>query len=163
MRLFGSFQWKISGDKSPVCDLPKTWTKRSTHVNKRQFQSCPKSLGYPYVECGCGIDFWRTATEKVKDRVAAPGNRDFKIQRRGRQRERVKNNRFIKKNNNFARASRFFVHFFACFCTTTTWKYLISCFMENVNDRRRNYISLSELGYSHLKFSFRRVRLHLTK
>ena len=33
--------------------------------------------------------------------------RDFKIQRRGRQRERQKNNRFYKQNNNFARASRF--------------------------------------------------------
>ena len=39
--------------------------------------------------------------------------RDFKIQRHGRQQERQKNNRFDKQNNNFARASRFFVHFFA--------------------------------------------------
>ena len=43
-----------------------------------------------------------------------------------------KNNSFYKKNNNFARASRFFVHFFARFCTTTTWKCLISRFMEFV-------------------------------
>ena len=41
--------------------------------------------------------------------------RDFKIQRHGRQQERQKNNRFDKQNNNFARASRFFVHFFARF------------------------------------------------
>ena len=42
--------------------------------------------------------------------------RDFKIQRRGRQQERQKKNiRFNKQNNNFARASRFFVHFFARF------------------------------------------------
>ena len=41
--------------------------------------------------------------------------RDFKIQRRGRQRERQKNERFNKQNNNFARASRFFVHFFPVF------------------------------------------------
>ena len=43
--------------------------------------------------------------------------RDFKIQRRGRQQERQKkkNVRFNKQNNNFARASRFFVHFFARF------------------------------------------------
>ena len=43
--------------------------------------------------------------------------RDFKIQRRGRQQERQKNNRFNKQNDNFARArarARFFVHFFAC-------------------------------------------------
>ena len=47
-------------------------------------------------------------------------NRDFKIQRRGRQRERQISNRFYKQNNNFACAPRFFVHFFARFCTTTT-------------------------------------------
>ena len=42
--------------------------------------------------------------------------RDFKIQRRGRQQERQKKAiRFNKQNNNFARASRFFVHFFARF------------------------------------------------
>ena len=46
--------------------------------------------------------------------------RDFKIQRHGRQRERQKKknsniNRFNKENNNFARASHFFVHFFAAF------------------------------------------------
>ena len=41
--------------------------------------------------------------------------RDFKIQRRGRQRERQKNNRFNQQNRNFARASHFFVHFFPVF------------------------------------------------
>ena len=34
--------------------------------------------------------------------------------------------------------------------------------MEDVNKQRRNFISLSKLGYRPLKFSFRRVRLHLT-
>ena len=90
-------------------------------------------------------------------------NRDFKIQRRGRRRERQKNNRFYKQNNSFARASHFFCTFLSRFCTTKTWKCLISCFMEDVNKQRRNFISLSELGYGPLKFSFRRVRLHLTK
>ena len=64
---------------------------------------------------------------------------DFKIQRRGRQRERQKHNRFYKENNNFALAPRFFVHFFARFCTTTTWTCLISRFMEYVNKQRRNF------------------------
>ena len=39
--------------------------------------------------------------------------RDFKIPRRQWQWERQKNNRLNRQNNNFARASRFFVHFFA--------------------------------------------------
>ena len=34
--------------------------------------------------------------------------------------------------------------------------------MEDVNKERRNFISLSKLGYCPLKFSFRRVCLHLT-
>ena len=64
-----------------------------------------------------------------------------------RQRERQKTIGFNKQNNNFARASRFFVHFFARFCTTTTWKYLISRFTEYENNHRRNFISISEPGY----------------
>ena len=35
--------------------------------------------------------------------------------------------------------------------------------MEDVNKQRRNFISLSELEYGLLKFSFRRFRLQLTK
>ena len=68
-----------------------------------------------------------TAVKKVTRQ-----NRDFKIQRRGRQRERQINNRFYKQNNNLACAPRFFVHFFARFCTTTTWKCLISRFMGDI-------------------------------
>ena len=39
--------------------------------------------------------------------------RDLKVRRRRRQRERQKSNRFDNQNNNFARAARFFAHFFA--------------------------------------------------
>ena len=53
----------------------------------------------------------------------------------------------IRKNNNFARALRFFVHFFSCFCTTTTLKCLLLRFMDNVNKQRRNFISLCELRH----------------
>ena len=74
-----------------------------------------------------------------------------------------KNNTFYKQDNNFARSSRFFVHFFARFCTTTAWKCLISRFMEDVNKQRRNFISLSVLGCGPKEFNSRRVRLHLTK
>ena len=74
-----------------------------------------------------------------------------------------KNNRFYKQNINFARASRFFVHFFARFCTTRTWKCIISRFMEDVNKQRQNFISLSVLGCGPKEFNSSRVRLHLTK
>ena len=71
------------------------------------------------------------------------------------QRERQKNNRFNKQNNDFARASHFYVHN-CSFYTTTTWKCLISRFMENVNKQRRSFISLSELEYGPFEFHFRR-------
>ena len=38
--------------------------------------------------------------------------RELKQRRRRQQSGRQKSNRFITQNNNFARASRFFVHFF---------------------------------------------------
>ena len=38
--------------------------------------------------------------------------RELKQRRRRRQLGRQKSNKFITQNNNFARASRFFVHFF---------------------------------------------------
>ena len=41
------------------------------------------------------------------------GSGELTQRRRRRQRERQKSNRFIEQNNYFARASRFFVHFFA--------------------------------------------------
>ena len=41
-----------------------------------------------------------------------------------------------------------FSTFLCRYCTTTTWKCLTSLFMENVNKRRRrNFLSLSELGH----------------
>ena len=52
----------------------------------------------------------------VPDQVQrARENRDLKIRRRRRQREGHKSNRFNKENNNFERASHFFVHVFDVF------------------------------------------------
>ena len=90
-------------------------------------------------------------------------NRDFKIQQRGRQRERQKKTIGLISKTTTSHVYLCFWTFLSCFCTTTTWKCLIWRFMEDVNKQRRNFISLSELGYGPLKFSFRRVRLHLTK
>ena len=39
------------------------------------------------------------------------------------------------------------LYIFCHHCTTTTWKYLISRCTEEVHKRRRNFLSLSELGY----------------
>ena len=114
----------------------------------------------PRNNCEKHFDSSSLVVSKVATAAKFPNfnNRDFKIQRRGRQRERQKNIRF-----NFRTCIALICSFLSRFCTTTTWKCLISRFMENVNKQRRNFISLSELEFGPLKFSFRRVRLQLTK
>ena len=89
--------------------------------------------------------------------------REFKIHWRRRQRESKKNNWFNEQNNNFTRASRFFLRFFPVFACLRRDKGQILRFMEDVNKQQRNFISLFELGYGPLKFSFWRVHLHFTK
>ena len=58
-------------------------------------------------------------------------NKDIKIQRCGRQRKRKKATGFISTTTLHVH-HRSFVHFFPLFCTTTTWKCLISRFIEYV-------------------------------
>ena len=67
--------------------------------------------------------------------------------RRRQQREGQKSNRLNRQNNNSARASRFFVHFFVVTARLRRDKNLFSRFMEDVNKRRLNFLSLSELEY----------------
>ena len=66
------------------------------------------------------------------------------------------------QNNNSARASRFFCTFLCRRCTTTTWKCLISRFVENVTTRQQLYFYFPELRYSLLKFNSRKNCQHLT-
>ena len=60
------------------------------------------------------------------------------------------------QNNNFART------FLCRRSTTTTWKCLISRFVENVNTRQQLYFSFPELRYSLLEFNSRKDCPHLT-
>ena len=66
------------------------------------------------------------------------------------------------QNNNFARASRFFCKFLCRHCTTTTWKFIISRFVEDVNKRQRFSFSSPELRFSILEFNSRKNCQHLT-
>ena len=84
---------------------------------------------------------------------------EFKILRRRRQRKRQKSNRLNWRNNNSTCASRFFFPFLCRHCTTTT----ISRFIEDLNKRRLNILSLSELEYDSQEFGSERVCVHLTK
>ena len=63
------------------------------------------------------------------------------------------------QNNNSARASCTFL----CHrCRTTSWNYLISRFVDDVNRRQRLYFSFPQLRYSPLEFNSRKSRQHLT-
>ena len=53
---------------------------------------------------------------------------------------------FYEQNNNSARASRFFLHFFDDHCTTTRWNLPMRRFVEDVDIRRQIFISLFEHG-----------------
>ena len=55
-----------------------------------------------------------------------------------------------------------FCTFLCRHCTTTTWKCLISRFMEDVTKRRRIFLSFSKLGCGSQEINSRKIRLHLT-
>ena len=80
-----------------------------------------------------------------------------------RQRECQNNKRCNEKNDNFARASHVFVHFFAVFARLRLENAQFRAFYGNVNKQRRNLISLLKLGYVPEEFNARCVRPHLTK
>ena len=73
------------------------------------------------------------------------GNGEFKMPRWRRQRELQKTNTFNKQNNNFARTSRFFCTFLSRRYTTTTWKCLISRFVEDGNTKQHLIVSFAFL------------------
>ena len=75
-----------------------------------------------------------------------------------RRRESQISNSLTRQNNNFARASRFFVHFFAVNCTTTCVKMPNFTFVKDVNKPVNDKThSLHELGYGTL------IEIHLQK
>ena len=64
-------------------------------------------------------------------------------------------NGFSRQNNNFARASYFFVHAFLFHVSTVIARLrheIAHCYVY-ANKQRRNFISLSELGYCPLNFN----------
>ena len=86
----------------------------------------------------------------------------FKQQRRWQPQERQKAIGLDWQNIIFERASRSFWTFLCRRCTTTTWNYLISRFVEDTNTSQRLSFSFSELWYSPLKFNSRKICQHLT-
>ena len=82
-----------------------------------------------------------------------------------RQRERQKNNRLSLAKQQLCSCT-LFCTFLRHHCTTTTWKYLISRFVQNANTRhnkdKRLSFSFPELLWSHLEFNSRKKCQHLT-
>ena len=88
--------------------------------------------------------------------------RDFKIQRRDDDGNVKKTIGLISKTTT-SHVHHTFLYISFSFFHNYDVKMSNFAFMEDVNKQRRNFISLSELEYGLLKFSFRRVRLQLTK
>ena len=68
----------------------------------------------------------------------------------------------IGKKNTSSRRSRFSCTFLCRHCTAMTGKWLVSRFMEDVNKRRLNFLSLSILECGSWEFGSKRVRLNST-
>ena len=77
--------------------------------------------------------------------------REFKQRRRRRQRERQKRNKCRLAKQQLCTCITLFCTLPCRRCTTTTWKCLISCFVEDVNTRQRLSFSFAELWYSLLE------------
>ena len=89
--------------------------------------------------------------------------KELKQRRRRRQRERQKSNWFRLAKQQLCTCITLFCTFLCRRCTTTTWKCLISRFVEDVKTRQRLSFSFPELWYSLLEFNSRKICQHLTK
>ena len=82
-------------------------------------------------------------------------------QERRRERERQKSNSFRLVKQKLCTCITLFCTFFSRRSTTTTWKCLILCFVENGNPIQQLPISFPELWYSPLEFNSKKFQ-HLT-
>ena len=90
-------------------------------------------------------------------------NRELKQRwRRHQERERQKSNRFKLAKQQLCTCITLFCTFLCRHCTTTTWKCLISRFVENANTRQQLYFSFAKLWYSLSEFNSRKNCKHLT-
>ena len=104
--------------------------------------------------------------------VALDSRELFEQRRRRRQRDLRKSKRFRLTKQQFCTCMTLFCTFLCRHCATTTWRYLISCFKENLNKRRRIfflYFNLSSApkrsppGKFAFIWHFRRTGIKATK
>ena len=97
----------------------------------------------------------------LKRRRRGRDNRELKQRRRRRQRERQKSNWLRLVKQQLCTCITLFYTFLCRRCTTTTWKCLISRFVENVKTKQRLASSFRELC-SLLEFNCTEICQHLT-
>ena len=139
-------------EKSNIIHLQSVALAFTSRVsNKRYQQEFAKRGGWGGGERLGQINIQRAHRHRI---------RELKQRRRRRQWERQKRVKGLdRQNNNSARASRIFL---CRHCATTTWKYLISHFVDNVNTRQQLSLSFPELQYSLLEFNSRKNCQNLT-
>ena len=74
-----------------------------------------------------------------------------------KQRRRRKSNRFILAKQQLRTCMALFCTFLSRRCTTSTWKCLISRFVEDRNTRKQLSFSFPELWYSPLEFNSKKI------
>ena len=89
--------------------------------------------------------------------------RKLKQRRRRCEQERQKSNKFRLAKQQLFTCITLFCTFLCRHCTTTTWKCVISRFVEDVNTRQQLYFSFPALWYSFLQFNSRENCQHLIK
>ena len=104
------------------------------------------------------IVWWRSDCHDHFDDVI----RELTQRRRRRQRERQKSKRFRLAKQQLCTCIPLFCTFLCRHCTTTTWKCLISPFVEHVNTRQRLSSSFPELRCNLLEFNSRKNCQDLT-
>ena len=104
--------------------------------------STQSSLAYT---CACAYAY---TCALVKNRL--------KQRRRRRQRERRKSKRFRLAKQQLCMCITLLCTFLCRHCTTTTWKCLISRFVENANTRQQLYFSFAELWYSNFRIQLQK-------
>ena len=88
--------------------------------------------------------------------------KELKQRRRRRQRGRQKSYRVRLTKQKLFTCIMLFCTFLSRRCTTTTWKCLISRFVEDRNTRQHLSFSFPELWYSPLEFNSQTIFQHLT-
>ena len=88
--------------------------------------------------------------------------RDLKQRRRRQQQERQKSNRFRSARQELCTCITLFCTFLCRRCTSTTWKYLNSRFVEDGNTSQQLSFYFPKLWFSPLEFDSKDICQHLT-